>query len=81
MTDNPTMTINEIELNIVCNLAEVLRMHCVVCFGATTNNFNIACYKYEREKIHKCAKIVYEFIKKYPNCSYVLTQNVHIKLV
>ena len=81
MADNSTMTINELERNIFLNAAEVLRMHRVVCLGAKANDFNIACYEYKRNKIQIFAEIVYEFIKKYPNYSYVLTQNMYIKLV
>ena len=49
-------------------------------FGAKANDFNIACYEYERKTIQKCWEIEYELIKKYPNYSYVITQNMHIKI-
>ena len=81
MTDNPTMTINELERNIFLHAAEVLRMHRVECLNETTNDFNIACYANERGKIHKCAEIVYEFIKKNLNYLYILTQDAHIKII
>ena len=75
------MTINELELKIILHAAEILRMHRVICLGAKKNDFNIACFPNEREQINKCAEIVYEIIKKYPNYSYILTQDYFIKII
>ena len=77
ITDNPTMTINEHNLNIILPAVKILKMNRVVCLKVNKNDFYIECYEYKRRKFYKCAKIVYGFIKKNLNYLYILAQDAH----
>ena len=76
MTDNSTMTIDKKELNIILSAADILKHYRVKCNNLRVDKTYFKFVYNEREGgiIDYCSQIAIDFLSRYPNYSYLMSE-------